>query len=223
MYIFLDESGDLGFDFTKKGTPHNFIITILICYSHAAKNNINFAVKKTIKNKLNKKKKNNAKELHGTTTPLSIKQYFYNKAKFIPDWEIYSINFNKKLLYDKLKTIPDKHRLYNFLSREILKHIKLDNINSNVSLIIDKCKGKKEIKIFNQYIYNHLEAILPLNIPLSINHEHSHENTCLQAVDLFCWGINRKINLADEEWFSLYKDRVNFFDLSVKDIKKDGP
>ena len=29
-YIYLDESGDLSFDFTKKGTPKFFIITVLI-------------------------------------------------------------------------------------------------------------------------------------------------------------------------------------------------
>ena len=29
-YIFLDESGDLGFDFRKKKTSHHFIVTILI-------------------------------------------------------------------------------------------------------------------------------------------------------------------------------------------------
>lgn len=30
MYIYLDESGDLGFDFRKKGTSKHFIITVLL-------------------------------------------------------------------------------------------------------------------------------------------------------------------------------------------------
>ncbi len=30
-YIFMDESGDLGFDFTKPGTSRYFILTFLVC------------------------------------------------------------------------------------------------------------------------------------------------------------------------------------------------
>ena len=55
-----------------------------------------------------------------------------------------------------------------------------------------------------------MEALLPLNIPLNIYHERSHENAGLQAVDLFCWGIFRKYENNDMEWYKVYGDKVGF-------------
>ena len=34
MIIFLDESGDLGFDFSNPKTSRKFVITLLVCQSH---------------------------------------------------------------------------------------------------------------------------------------------------------------------------------------------
>ncbi|MFA6571259.1 MAG: DUF3800 domain-containing protein, partial [Bacteroidota bacterium] len=42
-YIFLDESGDLGFDFSKKKTSNNFVITFLFLKT---KNSVENIVKK---------------------------------------------------------------------------------------------------------------------------------------------------------------------------------
>ena len=36
MFIFLDESGDLGFDFDKAKTSRYFVITLLVCNDMAA-------------------------------------------------------------------------------------------------------------------------------------------------------------------------------------------
>jgi len=33
MFIFLDESGDLGFDFENKSPSQKFVITLLVCES----------------------------------------------------------------------------------------------------------------------------------------------------------------------------------------------
>ena len=54
MHIFLDESGDLGFDFLKGGTSRYFVITILVAshYDLTA-----LAIKRTLKTKFNQKKK----------------------------------------------------------------------------------------------------------------------------------------------------------------------
>ena len=50
--IYLDESGDLGFDFNNKGTPRYFIITLLVCRNKKTVEHVKNAVKKTLKNKL---------------------------------------------------------------------------------------------------------------------------------------------------------------------------
>ena len=50
MVIYLDESGDLGFDFTQKNTRRYLIISLLVCGDDAAHLAITRAVKKTLKN-----------------------------------------------------------------------------------------------------------------------------------------------------------------------------
>lgn len=78
------------------------------------------------------------------------------------------------------------------------------------TLVVDKCKNKQEIEDFNQYLVNQLEAKLPLNIPLRISHEDSKTNTGLQAVDAFCWGIYRKYEHGDIEWYQHFADKIAF-------------
>ncbi|MBM4055750.1 MAG: DUF3800 domain-containing protein [Planctomycetes bacterium] len=76
MIIFLDESGDLGFDFRKRKTTKKFVITLLVCNSDAARKEFTKAVMRTLKNKLNQKKKNSRQitELKGINTTLEIKR-----------------------------------------------------------------------------------------------------------------------------------------------------
>ncbi|MCF6156692.1 MAG: DUF3800 domain-containing protein [Candidatus Brocadia sp.] len=81
MFIYLDESGDLGFDFSKKKTTKKFVITLLVCNSDMARKEFTKAVRRTLKNKLNQKKKNSRQitELKGINTTLEIKRYFFRK------------------------------------------------------------------------------------------------------------------------------------------------
>jgi hypothetical protein len=37
MYLYLDESGDLGFNFKEKRSSEKFVITILVCFNEASK------------------------------------------------------------------------------------------------------------------------------------------------------------------------------------------
>jgi len=48
VIIFLDESGDLGFDFRKRKTTKKFVITLLVCNSDAARMEFTKAVSWTI-------------------------------------------------------------------------------------------------------------------------------------------------------------------------------
>ncbi|MGC8660075.1 MAG: hypothetical protein ACP5U1_13480 [Desulfomonilaceae bacterium] len=52
MFIFLDESGDLGFDFNNLNTTKKFVITILVCDNRAVVNQFSRAVLRAKKSKL---------------------------------------------------------------------------------------------------------------------------------------------------------------------------
>lgn len=210
MYIFLDESGDLGFDFSKPGTSRYFNITLLVCDNNKVQQAFSKAVDRTRKNKLNRKAgKRPVRELKGTSVKQSIKEYFYRQ---LPNdgWRLYSVTLNKARVDFDLRTPAGKHRLYNFLTRFLISKVTLADDLDAVTLIVDRCKNSEQIKDFNRYMAQHLEARVPLNCQLHIDHLGSHESAGLQAVDLFCWGIVRKEDKGETDWYSVFHQKVCF-------------
>ncbi len=211
MIIYLDELGDLGFDFEHKRPSNKFVITLLVCDSSAVTRGFKKAVRRTLKNKLNRGKKRSriVHELKGTKTALVVKRYFYRHSPKT-NWRIYAVALNKQRVYEHLQTKQGKKKLYNYIARFLIEKVDLSNPGNAVTLIVDKCKNKDEIADFNQYMGNQLDALLPLNVPLNIYHEHSYANAGLQAVDLFCWGIYRKYEHGDLQWYRKYGGRIAF-------------
>src|SRR3990167_7049144 len=98
-YVYIDESGDLGFDFTHLKTSHYFIMTALVCQSSHLQRAITRAMKKTIKNKVTER----IHELKGSNTSLSIKCYFYKHICDYLGWDIYAVIVDKKFFARNLK------------------------------------------------------------------------------------------------------------------------
>lgn len=218
MYIYLDESGDLGFDFSKSGTSRKFIITLLVCDDISTQRSIKKAVKRTLKNKLRGSKKDKIrKELKGTNTHLSVKDYFFRQIK-IPDWGLYTVVLNKAHVYEEFHSGGGQSKLYNFLSRFIIEKLPLRDAQANVKLIVDKSKNRSEILDFNRYISSYIQGLLPLNTGFDVEHLGSHEDAGLQAVDMFCWGIGRKYRLGDTQWYDIFQDKIRFEDEYLREI-----
>ena len=121
-YLFLDESGDLGFDFVNKKPSKFFTICILATSEQASYYGIRNAVKKTLRRKVNKggRAKQLKCEIKGTNTTLKTKQYFYalvGKFKF----GVFAITLNKRRVYERLTL--EKERIYNFIARHVLDKI----------------------------------------------------------------------------------------------------
>ena len=211
MFIYLDESGDLGFDYTKKKTTTKFVVTLLVCNSAQARRVLEKAIKRTMKNKLNvgRKKSRIVTELKGTRTTLKVKEYFLRHIDS-DEWGIYTLVLNKRRVNANLQTKPGRQKLYNFLSRFLIEKLPLGTVTQNVELIVDSCKNRAEKRDFNQYLCNQLLAMLPLNTAFHIAHQQSTEAAGLQAVDLFCWGIFRKHELNDTAWYDVFKDKVRY-------------
>ena len=217
MIIYLDESGDLGFDFAKSRTSKKFVITLLVCDDTIAADGFRKAVRRTLKNKLNQRKagRRSVSELKGYNTTIKIKEYFYRNLP-PQGWKLYAIILNKERVYHRLRSRPGKKKLYNFLARFILEKVDMKDAGPAVNLIVDRFKNTEEIKDFNTYIVNQLEALLPLNIPLYITHELSQNNPGLQAVDLFCWGLFRRYEMGDAAWYQLFQPAIAFEDEYLK-------
>lgn len=171
MYIYLDESGDLGFDLGKTGTSAYFVITLLLCHDVDSKKAFQIAVRRTVKNKLNRKRKNRKKnhELKGGNTSLPVKQYFLKRVKN-DNWSIYTVVLNKTRVYESFQTSRGQSKLYNFLAKFIIEKLPLKTALNNVRLVVDKSKNRAEIQDFNNYISTYIEGSLPLNTGFNVEH-----------------------------------------------------
>ena len=216
--IFLDESGDLGFNFNDKKSSTYFVLTALVVSTERTyKDIIKRAVKTTLKNKVNKKRRFLRSELKGSNTTFEVKHYFYKKieaAKF----DIFSVVLSKKEVSDLIDGAPSKERLYNYLAHLLIEKVFQANPYEigMAHLVVDKCKNAKDREEFDDYLRYQLQSIFPINTKLFITHENSQNSYGLQAVDLFCYGIMRKFALKDVRWFDIYKGKI-------KEIKKVNP
>lgn len=216
IYLYLDESGDLGFDFVNKKPSNFFTITILTAGRDHKK--LLLGIKKTLRRKLNPKKhrKRIVQEIKATNTTIEIKKYFYKQAKDL-SFGLFSITLNKRRVYEELTR--KKNHIYNYIARQVIDKIPLEKATTRVQLILDKSKAKPEIENFNQYIVRQLQGRLNPRVPLDIYHWRSCESGGLQAVDLFCWGIFRTYEKNDFNWFKVYKDKIRLNEVYLQNKK----
>ncbi|OGL45505.1 MAG: hypothetical protein A2W05_06335 [Candidatus Schekmanbacteria bacterium RBG_16_38_10] len=205
-YLYLDESGDLGFDFVNKKPSKFFTISILAIKGQENNRLLIKAVKKTLRRKLNQKK-STVEEMKGSKTVLEIKKYFYTQVKDLK-FALYALTLNKRRVYERLT--KDKERVYNYISRLVLDKIPFEKAQEQVILILDKSKTQKQVRDFNQYVFRQLKGRLDPKVPLDIKHQDSQQYYGLQAVDLFSWGIFRKYEKKDSKWFEIFREKVAF-------------
>lgn len=204
-YLYLDESGDLGFDFESKTPSQHFTVCILATSDRESHLRIGTAIRKTLSRKLGKPRRQQAHELKGSNTTLDVKKYFW---RLIADcrFGIYAVTLNKRRVYENLAR--DKDRVYNFIARQVLDKIPFELADTSIQVVVDRSKSRKEISHFDHYILQQLQGRLDPSVPINIDHITSHSSPMLQAVDLFSWGIFRKYEKSDADWFDLFKDKI---------------
>ena len=205
-FLYLDESGDLGFDFFGKKPTRFFTVAILALRDTGNNRQLINAVKKTIRRKL--RERANA-ELKGSHTSFEVKRYFFSLVRPIR-FGVYALSLNKKRVYDELT--QKKDRVYNFVARQVLDQVPIEKASTRVQLVIDKSKSRREIGEFNDYLVRQLQGRLDPKVPLDIYHHSSHENLGIQAADLFSWGVFRKYERGDVKWYDVFSEKVLYDD-----------
>src|SRR3989344_6027588 len=151
-YIFLDESGDLGFDFQKAKTSKFFIITFLFIRN---KNPLEKIVKKIFHGFSKKELRHHSNILHGhKETPKTRLKAL--KLMALEDVSILSIYLNKKKVYTKLQ--DEKHVLYNYVTNILLDRVytkKLVPTDEKISLIASR---RETNKFLNQNFTTYLKS-----------------------------------------------------------------
>lgn len=210
-YLYLDESGDLGFDFISKKPSRFFTIVILAVFGWEDHKRILQAVKRTLHRKVPK-----AHELKASKSSLEVKRYFYRQIADVK-FELYAMTLSKKETV--LALMQDKGRIYNFITGYLLSQIPFEKATTNIQFVVDRSKGFVELEEFNQDIVQQLQGRIDPKVKLDIWHRRSQEHLGIQAADLFAWGFFRKNERRDSEWFDVYKGKVKFDGF----FKKDEP
>jgi hypothetical protein len=206
-YLYLDESGDLGFDFSRKRPSVFLTIAVLAIKDRETADCIRNAARRTLRNKINRGRER-ARELKGSSTSIEVKRYFYRQVRDCT-FEIYSVTLNKRRALAELgQDASIKSRLYNFLACRVLEGIPLEMAGDLVQLVVDKSKNQFEMAEFNDYVLANLKGRIDPRVAVKIYHHDSYSDPGLSAVDLFCWGVFRKHERSDEEWYGEYRDKV---------------
>ena len=208
-HLYLDESGDLGFDFVNKKPSKFFTVCILAVSSTEVNKKLLKAAQLTLRRKINKKRKTVMhNELKATKTTHEIKQYFFSLIRDL-HFGIYAVTLNKKKLFEKLS--QNKSRVYNYIAKLVLEQIPFErNDGERVTFVLDRSMSKPEVNEFNIYIRHHLEGRLPPSIPLDIEHRSSQEHFGIQIADLFSWGIYQKYEHSDLKLYDVFKEKIRF-------------
>jgi hypothetical protein len=209
LFLYLDESGDLGFDFVNKRPSKFFVITILSVQGQQANRGLLKGVRRTVTRKLNPPARRSriVEELKGTATTLRIKRYFYAQVRDI-DFRIYSLILDKRRAFDYLA--DNKAEAYNHISKLLLEKVPFEQARTSIDLVVDRSKQKPEILAFNDYMKSQLGARINPALPFRIAHYDSVENAALQAADMFSYGIFEGYERERWEWFDLFKEKIAF-------------
>lgn len=202
-YIFLDESGDLGFDFQKKKTSKVFVITCLFVENKRSMEKI---VRKT-HSELKKKYKRRFGVLHAVKEKPITRQRLLKRLSE-KDCVIMTIYLNKKRVYTKLQN--EKQVLYNYVANILLDRVytkKLLPLAKNILLIASRRETNKFLnQNFKNYLNNQITNRYKANVKIVI--EIPREEKSLQAVDFASWAIFRKYEYEDDGYYNLIKNKI---------------
>ena len=202
-YIFLDESGDLGFNFKKKKTSKVFTITCLFVEN---KRSIEKIIRKT-HSELKKKYKRRFGILHAVKEKPITRQRLLKRLSE-KDCAIMTIYLNKKRVYTKLQN--EKQVLYNYVVNILLDRIytkKLLPLSKTILLIASRRETNKFInQDFKNYLNNQIVNRHKVNVRVVI--KTPYEEKSLQAADFTSWAIFRKYEYGDDSYYNLIKNKI---------------
>jgi hypothetical protein len=200
FYVFLDESGDLGF---SNKSSRWFILTMAFTNNHRK---IEKCIKKVHRNL--KKKYKRVAELHAYHTDAITRKRILQLLSEAEDLKILCIILNKKKVHIDLQN--QKNYLYNYTANILLDRLsnkKIYNTGDKIRVCIDQRETNKFLKEnFKNYLNSNL--VKKENNDFEVKIRPSQAEKCLQAVDFISWAIFRKYEKNDYEYYEIIKNKV---------------
>jgi len=203
-YIFLDESGNLGFNFEKKKTSKFFVIALLFVKN---KNPIEKIIRKVFRGFTKTELRHHPNTLHCYKEQPKTRQKLLGLLN-VQNISAIAIYLNKKKVYTKLQN--EKHVLYNYVTNILLDRLytkKLIPVNNPIYLIASRRETNKFLNDnFKTYLNSQVQSKHKLKMSIEIR--SPHQEKCLQAVDFICWSIFRKYEYGDESYYNMIKQKI---------------
>ena len=216
-YIYIDESGDLGF--SKKGSKY-FVISATVINDEETHKQFRRIPKRIRQRKL-KKSLRKQSELKFSNSSVLIREQFLTRAAKLPI-KIYALIIRKEYTKEKLRNNLDI--LYNYLIKILLEKA-FGGINDNDKLIIclDKCMSPRQRENFEAYIKTEFLFLFQKLPDVKILHELSHHRPSLQVVDFICGAFGYKYNtMRLKKGCSYYTDIIkNRIEVEKNDLFKE--
>lgn len=199
-YIFLDESGDLGF---KKTSSKWFIFTIAIVSNPRSLEKVVKKVWRSLR-----KKHKHLGELHASKEKDVTCRRMLKILSESEDLSVMCVILNKKKVYVDLQN--QKNSLYNFTANILLDRLhnrKIVSSSEPIHLYIDRKDTKKRLREnFIRYLTGSMEN--RRNGKFKVELHSSYENKALQAVDFISWAVFRKYEKGDYEFYEIIKNKI---------------
>jgi len=199
MYMFIDESGDMGQD-------SDHIVFVAICYKHEHK--LRKCITKTRRRFYREFK--NRSEFHAYEASDEAKFHLIRQINKIEGiYAFIQVLVKKEVHSPYLQQNP--HKLYNYVCGRLAEKIELDNLTYEI--IVDKSKGKQLLRSdFDNYFSGLLQTS-----GHKVYHEDSSAWGGLQIADLVAWSFFRKFERGD----SRFVDEINInYDINNSIRKK---
>lgn len=204
-YIFLDESGDLGFNFKNKKTSQYFVITFIFTKE---KNILEKMVRKVFKSFSSKERKNHSGVLHAYKETFKTRLNLLNVFIERKSANILVIYLNKKKVYTKLQN--EKHVLYNYVTNILLDRVftkKLIPLDKKITITAAKRETNKFLNLnFTSYLKNQIKDKHKVDIEIDIAHPSVEKG--LQVADMISWSIFRKYEHKDDSYYEIIKSDI---------------
>ena len=199
-YIFLDESGDLGF---KKTSSKWFLFTIALTSEQRSLERITKKIWRNLR-----KKYKRIGELHAYHADNTTRSRMLKSLNELKDLKVMCIILNKQKVYVDLQN--QKNYLYNYTANVLLERLHASGIikdKESLHLYIDSKDTKKTLREnFIDYLTSSMKKRRDCHFEVQLH--ASHENKSLQAVDFISWAIFRKYERGDFEFYEMIKSKI---------------
>ena len=199
--VYMDESGDLGFDFTKSKTSRYFVVSFIFT-SHPRQ------LDKMVNKIFSGFSKIEVKNHHGVMH--CYKEHPKNRVRLLnnlasSDTVVLTLKLDKTKVYTRLH--DEKHVLYNYVVNILLDRMitkKLVPLNGAIRFVASR---RETSKFLNDNFVNYLNSQTSFNHTLDIRTEiiKPAQEKGLQVVDFVAWSYFRKYEHGDSSYADIIK------------------